>query len=74
MSKQLVAGYNGFIVKKRPKKYPITKPQEIMRQIAQSCGIKKGISKAELQRAMKECVGPKMREYYDKRRAGHSGV
>jgi len=25
------------------------------------------MTKAELQRAMKECVGPKMREYYDKR-------
>ena len=67
MSKQLVAGHSGFIVKKRPKKYPITKPQEIMRQIVRECGIRKGMTKAELQRAMKECVGPKMREYYDKR-------
>jgi len=67
MSKKLVAGHTGFILKKRPKKYRITKPQEIMRQIVRECGVRKGMSKAELQKAMKECIGPKMREYYDKR-------
>ena len=65
-NKRLVAGHNGFMVKKRPGKYEITKSQEVMQQIVEKCGIKKGIKKAELQKAMRECVGPKMREYYKK--------
>ena len=71
--KKLVAGHNGFMVKRRPGKYKITESQEVMRQIVQKCGIKKGIKKAELQKMMKECVGPKMREYYSKETQNDKG-
>lgn len=64
MNKGLVAGHKGFSVKKRPREYRVTEPQEIMRQVVKECGIKKGISKVELQKAMIECVGPTMKEYY----------
>jgi len=34
--------------------------------VAKKCGIRKGMSKADLQRAMVECVGPEMRKIYHK--------
>ena len=61
-----MAGHKGFIVSQRAREYPETEPQRVMRKIVEKCGIKKGITKAELQRAMRECVGPLMREYYKK--------
>jgi len=63
-NKILVAGHNGFIVKRRPKKYKMTKPQRVFSEIVKKCGIRKGITKASLQIAMKECVGPAMRRHY----------
>jgi len=50
-----------LIIKKRPRAYPITLQQLKFKIIAKICGVHKGMSKAELQRAMKECIGPLMR-------------
>lgn len=61
-----VAGHRGFVLSVRPKKYFATKPQQVFSQITKLCGIKKGMSKADLQAKMKECVGPAMKEYYKK--------
>ncbi len=45
-----------FIVRKRPKKYPVTEQQQRFRQVLDMCGIRKGITRDELVDAMKNCV------------------
>ena len=55
-------GNSGFYVALPPRKYPLTAPQKRVKEVAEKCGIKPGISKAELQKKMKECVGPAMRK------------
>jgi len=50
-----------LIIKNRPRSYPSTPQQIKFKKITKICGIHKGISKADLQRAMKECIGPLMR-------------
>lgn len=51
-----------FYLKNAPGPYPATPQQLKMKAVAQKCGIRKGISKAELMTLMKECVGPEMRK------------
>lgn len=55
-------GNGGFVLAFRPGPYPITSQQRKVREVAADCGIKPGISKADLQTKMVECVGPKMRK------------
>jgi len=43
----------------RPKPYPMTPQQKKVREAAKACGIKKGMSKGELVKAMKECIPSK---------------
>jgi len=57
-----VGGNRGFFVALPPSKYPLTAPQRKVKEVAEKCGIKSGISKAELQKKMKDCVGPAMRK------------
>lgn len=57
----VVGGNPGYYIASRPRPYPLTRQQAKVRDVARDCGIKPGISKADLQRAMKECVSPKMR-------------
>ena len=40
----------------------MTSQQKKMKDVVEECGIRKGITKKELQIKMVECVGPKMRE------------
>jgi hypothetical protein len=54
-------GNAGFYIASRPRPYPLTSQQRKVRDAAKDCGIHKGITKSELQRAMVECVGPHMR-------------
>lgn len=49
-------------IKNAPAAYEPTPQQIRMREIARSCGIRKGMGKAALMTAMKECVGPAMRK------------
>lgn len=56
-----VGGNNGYYIAARPKPYPMTRQQVRVKDTAVKCGIKKGMSKAELQRQMVDCVGPAMR-------------
>lgn len=53
---------SGFYVARLPRPYPINAPQRKVRDVALGCGIKKGIGRGALVRAMIECVGPKMRK------------
>ncbi len=55
-------GKKGFHLTKMPKAYPLTEQQKKFKKVTEECGIHKGMSKGELQTAMKECVGPKMKE------------
>jgi len=51
-----VGGNSGFYIALPPRKYPKNKPQKIITALAKECGIKPGMSKSELQKAMKECI------------------
>lgn len=57
-----VGGNPGYYIASRPRAYPKTRQQIKVSDVATECGIKPGISKADLQTKMKECVGPKMRK------------
>lgn len=57
-----VGGNRGFYIASLPRPYPRTAQQSRVARVAAECGISKGITKANLQRAMVECVGPKMRK------------
>lgn len=58
----IVGGNAGFYIASRPRPYPMTPQQKRVKNVAEECGIKSGIKKADLQTKMKECVGPKMRK------------
>lgn len=51
-----------FVLRNAPCRYPATPQQLKMREVARLCGIRRGMSKADLMIAMKECVGPAMRK------------
>ena len=55
-------GNAGYYLASRPRPYPRTPQQRKVADVAAKCGIKKGISKAKLQDAMVQCVGPAMRK------------
>lgn len=55
-------GNNGFYIAALPRPYPMTSQQRKVKSTAVDCGIARGISKADLQRKMVDCVGPKMRK------------
>lgn len=56
-----VGGKRGWVISSLPRSYPKTPQQIKVGRVAAECGIKKGISRAELRRKMVDCVGPKMR-------------
>jgi len=58
----VVGGNRGFFISSLPRPYPRTSQQKRVATVAEQCGIKKGIAKAELQRKMVDCVGPAMRK------------
>jgi len=57
-------GNRGGYIAWLPREYPMTPQQRkvAVANVAHECGIKPGMSKADLQKAMVECVGPKMRK------------
>lgn len=57
-----VGGRRGYYIAALPRKYRLTSQQRKVKTVAEECGIAPGISKADLQRKMKECVGPRMRK------------
>jgi hypothetical protein len=54
-------GNAGFYIASLPRPYPLTPQQRKVRDTAKDCGIHKGITKSQLQTAMVDCVGPRMR-------------
>ena len=57
-----VGGNRGYYIAGLPRPYPLTPQQRKVKEVAEKCAISKGISKANLQKAMKDCVGPAMRK------------
>lgn len=55
-------GHGGGYVAFLPSEYPITSQQLKVKEVAEKCGIKSGIKKADLQTKMKDCVGPALRK------------
>lgn len=45
-----------FIARQRPKEYPATETQVTVKDAAEFCGIQKGMPRAELREAMRECI------------------
>lgn len=56
----MVGGNRGYYVAALPRPYPLTSQQRKVRDAARTCGITKGISKADLQRKMKDCIPEKL--------------
>ena len=56
-----VGGRGGICISSRPRPYPTTRQQAKVRDVAEQCGIRAGISKGTLMTQMRDCVGPKMR-------------
>jgi hypothetical protein len=54
-----VGGHGGVYLAMYPRPYPKTRQQQRIGDAARSCGIKAGMSKAQLQTAMKECIPTK---------------
>lgn len=55
-----------LVAKRRPRPYPLTPQQETFRQAAEFCGIRQGITRAELVDSMRNCIP----EFYRNRKAG----
>ena len=55
-------GHKGYQLKRRPKEYPRLPQQQKLLDALEFCGIRKGISKKELQEKMVNCLP----EYYQK--------
>jgi len=45
-----------FIVRERPRRYPQTPQQERFKLASKACGIRRGMSREELIKAMMECL------------------
>ena len=58
----IVGGNRGYYIASLPRAYPATPQQNKVKRVAAECGIKPGISKADLQHKMKDCVSEKMRK------------
>jgi hypothetical protein len=64
---ELTAKKEIFYVRKRPAKYPLTQHQLDLINASKECGVKKGMKRAELVKAMTECVPEKYREVKERR-------
>lgn len=62
----MVAGHGGLIVLNAPRAYPRLPQQERFLKGVEYCGIKKGITKAELMDKMKNCLP----QYFKERKEG----
>jgi len=58
-----VGGNNGYYIAALPRPYPKNDPQKKIAKLAEQCKIKRGMSKSELQKSMKDCLTS---ENYDK--------
>jgi hypothetical protein len=52
----MAGGKPGFVLSSRPRRYKTTPQQKRVSEAAEHCGIKKGITRAELVDAMTNCI------------------
>jgi hypothetical protein len=64
MSKQKTNSKSGFVLQRRPQSYSLTPQQKLFQEAREACGIRKGMSREELVKQMRECIP----EYYRKRK------
>lgn len=55
-----VGGKRGAVLAMYPGEYPLTSQQLKVKNAAKACGIKKGMSKADLMNKMKDCMSGKI--------------
>jgi len=55
-----VGGNRGAVLAMYPGDYPLTSQQLKVKNAAKACGIKKGMSKADLMNKMKDCMSGKI--------------
>jgi hypothetical protein len=55
-------GKPGFVLSSRPRRYKTTPQQTRVSEAAEACGIKKGITRAELVDKMRNCIPKFFRE------------
>ena len=53
--------HDGFVISARPKPYPKTSQQKKVSAVAKRCNIRKGMSRGDLVKQMRTCVGPEMK-------------
>ncbi len=58
-------GHKGYSLARRPKSYTSTPQQGKFRAALEACGIKKGISKKDLQMRMRDCLPKYFEEHKD---------
>lgn len=46
----------GIVARHRPREYQITETQKSVKEAAEVCGIRKGMTRTELRTAMRECI------------------
>lgn len=51
-----------FIVRSKPKSYPMTEHQRAIGEICRKCGIVKGVTRQEMMERMKNCVPEEWRK------------
>lgn len=55
-------GKPGFVIHSRPRRYKTTEQQKLVRNVAERCNIRKGMSRAELVDKMVHCVPEQFKE------------
>ena len=57
-----VGGNTGYYIASRPRPYKMTPQQKKVKKVAEECGIKRGMNKADLMTKMIDCIKPKMQK------------
>ena len=70
MTPERTKNHDTFITRKLPQSYPLTDQQLKFKQITEECGIVKGVSRADLINAMKNCVPEKWRQIKEAEKLG----
>jgi hypothetical protein len=59
-----------FYVRRRPREYPLTQHQQDLIEASKSCGIVKGMKRADLVKAMTECLP----QYFEQKKKKENNV
>ena len=71
---ELAGGNGGWEIRQRRRKYPETESMKRFREANEHCGIRKGITRPELIKAMSECVPAYFKELKAKKEQGEAST